>query len=114
VIVAGLFCPMGCGETLSIPDHKSSRLVCRNLDCVRPDAASVILSDSETEHVVKLEATRFTIRHPLRERLDDELMRCSLHSWLTSQDEPPCDPGRYRVTWRGQAHHAIWQPMKES
>lgn len=44
------FCPMGCGQTLSVMG--GGYLTCRRLDCPRPDAVAEILDDRETEHVV--------------------------------------------------------------
>jgi hypothetical protein len=83
------------------------------LECPRSDAVSDILDDSETEHIVRLDEDEFTVRHPLRERLGDELMRCPLHRWIRSQDGPPYKPGQYRVVWRDGAMHATWTPVPE-
>ena len=92
--VAG-YCPMGCGQTLFLG---SGGYVTCSLDvCPRPDAAADLLDDPEAHHIVKLVDSRFTVRHPLRERLDDELMRCSLHEWLVGLSGPPRRPGTYRV-----------------
>jgi len=87
---------MGCDEGLIIGE--AGRLWCGNLLCPRPDAAARILEDDEAEHLVTFTEHGFTIRHPLRERLDDELMRCLLHEWcatLAPGRIPP--PGRYRA-----------------
>ena len=46
---------------------------------------------------------QFTIRHPLRERLDDALLRCALHTLLASDDAPDLAPGRYRADTDSQA-----------
>lgn len=95
------YCPMGCGRTLfRVPD--SDKIVCRYERCPFPDVVSVILSDRETEHVVTFEATdrghAFTVRHPLRERLDSELITCSVEGYLRSLTGPPKPSGRYRMT----------------
>lgn len=89
------YCPMGCGETLGYVDDV---VACLNRQCPRPSAVHEILADRETEHVVVLHESTFTVRHPLRERLDDQLVTCRLHLWLQDQDGPPAPLGRYRVT----------------
>jgi len=42
-------------------------------------------------------ATGFTIKHPLRERINDSLLRCGLHSFLAAQDAHPQVQGCYRA-----------------
>jgi hypothetical protein len=59
------YCPMGCGQTLFIAKGNYT-------------AASDILNDQETEHIVKFQDNTFTVRHPLRERLDNALLTCSI------------------------------------
>lgn len=93
--VAG-YCPFGCGETLFLAD--SGRIVCLFSGCSRPYAVAEILEDHETEHTVMLSRTAFTVRHPLRERLDDALLTCQLHEYIAALDGPPVAPGRYRAT----------------
>lgn len=94
------YCPMGCGETLqavrdgSEPDHE---ITCTNPDCPRPEAAHQILCDAETEHLVDFGERTFTVKHPLRERLDDALMTCQLHNHIEGLDGPPVALGRYRA-----------------
>jgi hypothetical protein len=51
----------------------------------------------------------FTVRHPLRERLDDALMECALHDMTAGLDGPPRRPGRYRVTVAGGGWS--WEPL---
>jgi hypothetical protein len=65
-------------------------------DCPRPTAAHEILADRESEHVVDLGVEGFTLRHPLRERLDDALMDCDVHARLAAGG-PPASTGRFRV-----------------
>lgn len=84
-------------------------VTCARIDCPRPDAVADLLDDAETEHVVVLSETGFTVRHPLRERLDDALMQCQLHEEIAAMSGPPAIPGRYRV-------HAVfsgwsWEPL---
>jgi hypothetical protein len=98
VLVAG-YCP-ACGrESLTVDDD--GFLGCNRRGCPRPDAAHEILDDPETEHIVQLASLEFTVRHPLRERLDDALMSCDLHRWITRRDGPPYEPRRYRVSADG-------------
>jgi Family of unknown function (DUF6085) len=65
-----------------------------------------------TEHVVQVDdGGEFAIRHPLRERLEGELMRCPLHLYLAGWCGELMQPGRYRVSgsgdqWAWQALHA--------
>lgn len=86
---------MGCGRTLFLDDE--GFIACLSAGCPRPDAAAAILADCEIAHVVVLDEDAFTIRHPLRERLDDALMECVLHEYIASLAGPPESPGRYRV-----------------
>jgi hypothetical protein len=85
---------MGCGQTLAAFGH---RLTCVLAGCPRPTAAAELLADPETEHVVELGPDSFTVRHPIRERLDDALLRCDLDHWIRTCDGPPYPPGRFRV-----------------
>jgi hypothetical protein len=87
---------MGCGRSLH--RHLGGAIRCYDASCPRPAAAAEILADSETEHIVLLEEDTFTIRHPLRERLDDALMECALHELVAGTGAPSGPPGRYRVT----------------
>jgi len=101
------YCPMGCGQTLHLTS--GGTIACRHSSCPRRYAAAEVLYDEETEHVVELGETTFTVRHPLRERLDDALMTCQLHEYLAQLDGPPAPPGRYRVTGPlGQLH---WEAL---
>lgn len=93
--VAG-YCPMGCGEKLYL--GVGGYITCGWLQCPHPDAASTILGDGETQHIVVLEQDTFSIQHPLRERLNGDLFDCGLHAWIVALDGPPRTPGRYRVT----------------
>lgn len=92
--IAG-YCPMGCGQTLF--RAAGGYVTCSYITCPRPDAVSMLLADREVEHVVNFTGFGFTIKHPLRERLGDELLNCELHETLSSYDGPPVKPGRYRV-----------------
>jgi hypothetical protein len=98
------YCPFGCGRTLFLAE--GGYVTCSLVGCPRPDAVVDLLADDEAEHVVEVGESEFTVRHPLRERLDEALMRCDLHRWMAALPGPPRQPGRYRVvadprrTWR--------------
>lgn len=109
--VAG-FCPMGCGQTLFL--GAGGHVTCSLIGCPRPTAADELLGDTETEHIVMLGADEFTVRHPLRERLDDALLDCQLHSDIRYMSGPPRQLGRYRVTQNTSPHPNLgwhWQPL---
>ena len=97
--VAG-YCPMGCGRTLFLAD--GGLVVCSFISCPRRDAVAELLADRETEHIVLFEEAAFSIRHPLRERHEDEFMTCALHEYCEALDGPPVQPGRYRAVLSGQ------------
>lgn len=99
------YCPMGCGQTLFAAS--GGYITCSRDTCPRPDAVSDLLNDAETEHVVSFGARTFTVRHPLRERLDDALMDCQLHNDIAAMSGPPVQPGRYRAY--GSGGHWTWE-----
>jgi Family of unknown function (DUF6085) len=91
-------CPMGCGETLFL--GSGGYITCSWFSCPRPDAASLLLEEMETDHIAEFaEDDTFTILHPLRERLERELMACPLHTYLVCLAGPPVVPGRYRASY---------------
>lgn len=90
------YCPMGCGQTLF--RASGGYITCRYLECPRPDAMSSILEDQEHEHLVTFDEKGFTVRHPLRERLDEQLMSCDLHRFCADLSGPPAQLGTYRVS----------------
>ena len=101
-------CPMGCGRTLFLGD--GGDVTCSYLHCPDRGAVAEILADTETEHVVVIGDGSFTIRHPLRERLGDQLLTCALHEHLANLAGPPVKPGKYRaraVTGPGWAWEAM-------
>ena len=95
------YCPMGCGQTLRAEETKLvNRVICWAPACPDPLAAQKILQDSETEHVVRFSfhSEGFTIRHPLRERLDDALLYCKLTDFCFKLSQAPNGvPGSYRA-----------------
>lgn len=94
--VRNAYCPMGCGEHVHL--MPSGLLCCLAPHCPRPGAAGEILADRESEHVVNFTALGWTLRHPLKERLDDALMLCELNDYLGGYDTAPVTLGRYRMT----------------
>jgi hypothetical protein len=101
------YCPMGCGATLGLDNkirHASIR--CQEPTCPRPSAVDELLHEAETNHRVSLGGQTFTVKHPLRERLDNALLDCALHSWLAEQESPPRPPGEYRVQMSNLAQPA--------
>lgn len=102
--VAG-YCPMGCGKTLFLAD--GGYITCSYVHCRQPDAVVDILADPQTEHVVTFYGDGFTVKHPLRERLNDAILSCKLHTFCATLPGPPPQVGIYRVvkdkvTWRFQ------------
>lgn len=84
----------------------AGKVRCGNTLCEAPDAAHRLLTDPELgHHLVKVtEAHRgaqtvkgWTLRHPLVERLDDDLFTCGLHLWLAQSGVDDLDPGVYRI-----------------
>lgn len=93
------YCPMGCGHTLVVT--LDGKLECCSPTCPESGAVHELLQDREPEHVVWFAERMFTIRHPLRERLRDQLLRCELHGHIAGLPGPPVPPGRYRAVEDG-------------
>jgi hypothetical protein len=103
------YCPMGCGATLFL--GAGGYVTCSWSKCPRPDAASDILLEREHEHVVTFaDDGTFSIKHPLRERLDDALLTCPLTAFLARLDFPPVKAGNYRAT-QTTAFGWTWTPI---
>lgn len=100
-------CPYGCGRTLFLAD--GGYVTCSYIHCPRPDAVADLLDDREVSHIVVFGEGTFTVRHPLRERLDDALMTCVLHEHIAGLDGPPVRPGRYRA--HGAAGKWSWEAL---
>jgi hypothetical protein len=93
------YCP-ACGwESLVVA--KGGHITCCRIGCPRPTAADELLADREPEHIVVFSEDEFTIRHPLREHLDDALLKCMLHAKLSALPGPPVRPGCYRARRNG-------------
>ena len=96
ITLVGAHGPMGCGQTLFV--LTGNHIMCDNPTCPDYTAVNDILADPETEHIVTLDHDDFAIKHPLRERIGDELLGCQLHISIAALDGPPAPPGTYRVT----------------
>lgn len=96
------YCP-ACGErTLHLTS--GGFIKCLNHDCTRRDAASLLLMDSEVEHLVDLTDEGFTVKHPLRERVEGDLFDCDIFAHVQADinnDWVSKGPGRYRVVFVG-------------
>jgi hypothetical protein len=99
VILLEGHCPTCGNQTLYAEEMRAvNRIICMGDDCPDPHSAHRILQDDQTDHVVHFSGAGFTIRHPLRERIDDALMDCELHLALMGMPGPPEGrPGRFRV-----------------
>lgn len=104
------YCPMGCGSTLR-RRPADDKIVCQHSRCPRPTAVTELLDDPESEHVVTFEAEGFTVRHPLRERLDGGLMHCLLHEFLAGLPRPPRPDGRYRMVLDDRRHEYTYEDL---
>ena len=91
--IGDVFCP-ACGRS-SLYLNGRGKIECIFGECPRPTAAAEILADPETEHEATFTATGFTLRHPLRERLDNDLVNCEAHRHLAAQISPEMPPGSY-------------------
>ena len=92
-------CPV-CGTrnlALSLRPTTRGYIICQNQECSRPTAVHEILSDSEIHHVVDIreETETFSLKHPLRERLDDALLDCRIFEDLKTVVMP--SGGRWRI-----------------
>lgn len=106
------YCPMGCGSTLFV--GSGGYITCSYIHCPRPDAVADLLADRETEHVVRFDENGFTIRHPLRERLDDKLLTCDLHTVCATLPGPPPRLGTYRAGKALDISPWSWQRVEDS
>ncbi|QDH91786.1 hypothetical protein SEA_PHRAPPUCCINO_111 [Mycobacterium phage Phrappuccino] len=102
------YCP-ACGAnalylSMGIP-------TCMAKGCPASTIIGDILSDPEIHHILEVlpdaeteQSGRWTLQHPLRERVDGALFSCPLHRILQQQfafHYPPA-PGRYRIRHRDE------------
>lgn len=92
------FCPMGCGETLLL-DPAEGTVYCSKWECPQENSVTLILSNPHIEqHVVEIRENDFTVKHPLRERIEDDLFSCELNQTLSGWPSAQIEPGLYRTT----------------
>lgn len=105
-------CP-ACGQE-SLYRGFQGRVSCATDDCPNPAAVHNLLNDPNlTAHLVAVtqegRGFRWTLRHPLIERLGDALFACELAQYMGSQQasNPDLTPGVYRVdvSPRGRVWH---------
>lgn len=96
---------------------------CESPECPLPYALDEILNDSETEHVVVLYPGSFSMMHPLRERIDKELLTCGIGEHVAEFGEQYAQGGvfgdpiklgmPYRVYFAGEGEDATveWEPI---
>jgi hypothetical protein len=84
-----------CGGPLHLLEDGS--IECLADDCPNDTAVTDLLSDPEREHIVRIEEDRFHVKHPLRERINDGMLSCTIHTQLSDMDAPPTASGVYRV-----------------
>lgn len=103
---------MGCGKTLFV--GAGGYVTCSYISCPDPTKVADLLLDSEHEHIVVIEPTTFSIKHPLRER-PDELLTCALHDYMSGLSGPPAALGRYRVRVVGNDwSKASWERLRDT
>lgn len=99
--IEGCYCP-ACGEDRLHRIEKTGELRCMSDRCTAPGAASELLSSRETEHIMSLDTREGTviIKHPLRERIADDLFSCDVLGDVmkTLSGKFPKENGRYRIT----------------
>lgn len=79
------YCPM-CGKQ-HLYLQPGGLIVCKSMgepECPNRVAVTALLSNGETEHIVDLTESGWTIKHPLRERIADDLFSCAFHQRLTN------------------------------
>lgn len=106
------YCP-ACGAAELIMDYATANLRCDARGCPRPDAAHEILQDAQTEHVVTFTDDGFTLKHPIKERLDDDLLRCVVHRWIADHN-PELNPGHYRVILDGPGSWLTYEGITDA
>lgn len=102
-------CPACGGSSLLLGN--GGYVTCSRQECPNPTAVADIL-ESETAHIVTFADTGFIIRHPLIERLGDDLAECELHRHVATLDGPPVVHGTYRA--RKVNGRWSWERMRDA
>lgn len=95
-------CPVCNHELAYTKSH--GELTCTWSDCPRPTAATELLSEGETEHLITLTTDGYTIKHPIRERLDDALLNCPLAAYITEHAQNMLTAGDLTTN----THYRMW------
>lgn len=80
-------CP-ACGreDLVVISDAATPQVHCNSGICPDNFAASRVLQDDQIHHVVRFDDEgRFSVKHPLRERINSELLDCTVHHVVIEQ-----------------------------
>lgn len=73
------YCP-ACGKAELQLRKADGVILCTASPCPNPAAAHAVLADPEIHHVVRFDDQGwFNVKHPLRERVDSELLDCAVH-----------------------------------
>lgn len=96
-VAIGGFCP-ACGgkNTILAPRHATLGVLhCSAEGCPDKMAAAKILSEPEIHHVVNFNGEGyFNVKHPLRERIDDQLLNCEIHDVIIAECQHYGVPGK--------------------
>lgn len=93
------YCP-ACGQERLHRMEMTGHLKCMNDKCPNPIAAQHVLSDKEIHHIVRFKDYAFNVKHPLRERIDGELLDCPIHAVVTAWLSGKSGPDYKDSTWR--------------
>lgn len=106
---AGLrgYCPACGDETLRVV---RGEIVCESPGCPDPGMTHSILQDSEVEHIVFVGPEGWTLRHPLRERLNDELLTCGWNDYLATEGRAHSH-GTWRISWNLDRNVRQWEKL---
>lgn len=106
------YCP-SCGEPeLSV--ISGGLIMCQNSACSGKTVVTALLNERETGHIVVIDRGSWSAKHPLRERLNDELLDCALAQFFDDIGAPPNIPlGRYRVPRGHEINDDKWELLPE-
>lgn len=94
-------CPQ-CGHEELKVNAANPKVYCHNPQCTRPDAVTRLLKESDPDHVLVVKEGFWTLKHPLRERLEGDLFGCEIANAVAALDGVEVEgDGRYHVSWEG-------------